>query len=237
MVYLSVIIPVYNEELRLRRCLDQWVTYLWNYTNYKFEILIVLNGCTDRSPVIAYDFSRLWPQIRILNLTGKGKGLAVRTGMLAAAGRYRYMADVDLSTPPTVIPSFLEAIHGYGMVVGERPVSISFMRQIFHIGFQAISWRLTGVSDSQCGFKLFTDRCAEQVFSKSKVDGWAFDVEAIWLAKRMGFRINALPVPWKHDPNTKISLARDAMQMIADMNRIEKLHPEFSGSLTRALPM
>lgn len=222
---LSIILPIYNEETRLPRCLEHLTSYLWNYTHYKFEILCVLNGCTDRSEAIAGRFARLWSQVRIFRLDGKGKGGAVKIGMLSAAGKYRMMMDVDLATPPTEIPHFLEAAASCDLVAGRRPhLYQNPLREFCHMSYKRLASRLTMVSDPQCGFKMFQDRCAEEVFPLVTVSGWGFDVEALYLADRLGFSIMELPVRWEHDSGSKLNPVKDGMQMLRDLFRIRKLH-------------
>jgi dolichyl-phosphate beta-glucosyltransferase len=226
MIHLSVVLPIYNEEDRLGRSLAKLVDFLWHYTHYKFEIVCVLNGCTDASAEIVRQFQEHWPQIRSLELQERGKGLAVRSGMLAATGKYRYMADVDLSTPVEEIPRFLASIRNADLVAGVRTSYLPLLRQIAHEGFALLSSRLTSVRDSQCGFKMFRDTCAMDVFSRCKVDGWAFDVEALYIAKALQYRVWELEVAYTHNEQSKCSPFRDALGMAWAVMNIKRSHPE-----------
>lgn len=224
--YLSIILPIYNEEERLRKCLDRLTVYLWNYTHYKFEILCVLNGCVDGSGEIAARFAGLWPQIRILELPDAGKGRAVKAGMLAADGTYRMMMDVDLATPPTTLPLFLEAARTCDLVTGSRRSRLrtNALRRAAHTGYRLLSRPLTNVHDPQCGFKMFRDVCAEDVFPLVHITSWGFDLEVLYLAYQKGWRISELDVPWEHDSGSKLRPFEDGLQMARDMLTIKRLH-------------
>jgi dolichyl-phosphate beta-glucosyltransferase len=223
--YLSIVLPVYNEEARLHRCLERLTAYLWNYTHYKFEILCVLNGCTDASAGIAWRFASLWPQIRIKELQERGKGGAVKAGMLAASGKYRMMADVDLATPPQEFGRFVqEAQKGADLVTGVRKMHYANpLRYVTHIGYRLLARRLTWVRDPQCGFKLFTAVCADDVFSHCTTTGWGFDVEVLHLAGD-GYKIKELEVPWRNGEGSKLNPLTDGIKMARDLMHIRKIY-------------
>jgi dolichyl-phosphate beta-glucosyltransferase len=229
-IHLSIVLPIYNEEQRLGTCLARLVDYLWHYTHYKFEIICVLNGCVDGSAEIVYQFQEHWPQIRSLELPEKGKGRAVRTGMLAAEGKYRYMADVDLSTPVEELPRFLAEIRNADVVAGVRTAYMPPLRQLAHYGFTLLSSRLTSVRDTQCGFKMFRDGCATDVFGRCGENGWAFDVEALYLADALRYRVRELEVSWTHNEQSKLSPVRDAFGMALAVLNIRRSHPEIASS-------
>lgn len=225
MTYLSIILPIYNEEARLDRCLDHLTTYLWNYTHYRFEILCVLNGCTDGSRAIVDGFQKVWPQLRLINLNQAGKGLAIRSGMLQATGKYRMMMDVDLATPPTEIPSFLEAITDCDIVIGRRPeIYTDALRKAAHWGYKQISTPFTRVKDPQSGFKMFRDNAAVEIFDQVKIPGWGFDVEALYLAHKMMYKVIEIPVRWVHCSGSKLNPVKDGIQMLKELISIRKLH-------------
>jgi dolichyl-phosphate beta-glucosyltransferase len=226
MIYQSVILPIYNEQERLSMSLAHILDYLWHYTHWTFEVVCVLNGCTDKSEQIARQFYDRWQQIRIVSLPDAGKGAAVRRGMLEAKGRYRYMADVDLSTPITELPKFLSASSGgAGCVAGVRLIEEhSLVRQIAHAGFRALSGPLVRVRDPQCGFKMFSDECAEVVFRQVQTTGWAFDVEVLHLVDKGGFKLVEVEVPWKHDSRSKLRPVRDSIRMAQELFAIRRLY-------------
>ena len=224
--FLSIILPIYNEEQRLPMCLAHICDYLWHYTHWPFELICVLNGCTDRSDEICREFARNWIQIEILSLPVAGKGAAVRTGMLAATGRYRYMADVDLSTPITEIPRYLDAARAADLVCGTRQVKHkSLVRSAAHTIYSRMAGPYTSVHDPQCGFKLFRGDAAERIFSRVRSDGWGFDTEALYLAKLLGYRIAEISVPWEHDEGSKLNPVRAGVQMAIDLLKLRRLHP------------
>lgn len=231
--YVSVILPIFNEEQRLPMCLAHLTNYFWHYTKYGFEILCVLNGCTDGSERIASQFARKWPHHVQVLYSEPGKGAAVRKGMLASAGRFRYMADVDLATPIDEIPKFLNAMNGnppwhippFDVVVGARQVRYqSFTRSAAHWLYRRLTSPLTRVSDPQSGFKMFRAYAAEQVFDKVSITGWGFDVEALHLAENLGYSIREVSVRWKHCPGSKLSPVKDGIQMARDLIKIRRLH-------------
>lgn len=226
MIYLSVILPIYNEERRLHRCLDQLTAYLWNYTHYRFEILCVLNGCSDRSEQIVMSFMNLWPHIRLVILDEAGKGLAVRAGMLKAHGKYRIMMDVDLATPPSEIPNFLEAITDCDIVVGRRPdLYQETLRKAAHWGYRKITTPFTSVQDPQSGFKMFREEAAAAIFQDVTIHGWGFDVESLFLAHKLGYSVKEIPVRWAHvAEGSKLNPVKDGMQMLRELLTIRKLH-------------
>lgn len=224
--YLSVIIPAHNEANRINVCLASLTNYLWNYTHWPFEIIVVCNGCQDGTRAIADQWSDDWQQIRVINLSQAGKGLAIKTGMLAASGRYYYMADVDLSTPADEIKLFIDfAASGFDVVIGSRckpsMVIQSPRRAVAGRIFRALTRGLVpGIQDTQCGFKLFTQRAAVNLFHRSNIDGYAFDVEILYLAQRMGYKIHEMPVHWAEAPGSKVNLIRDSIRMARDVMRI-----------------
>lgn len=225
MTYLSIILPIYNEEARLHRCLDNLTTYLWNYTHYKFEIVCVLNGCQDKSEEIVERFARLYPQITKINLLESGKGRAVRAGMLQARGTFRMMMDVDLAMPPTEIPKFLAAKEIADVVIGKRPEYSDPFRKLTHWGYKLLTSPLTTATDPQSGFKLFQGICAQRVFERVTITGWGFDVEALCLAQELKYSIMEIPVAWEHDAKgSKLNIVRDGMQMARELFTLRKLH-------------
>jgi dolichyl-phosphate beta-glucosyltransferase len=222
--YLSVIVPAYNEEHRLGTCLRSLTDYLWGYTHYMFEIIVVDNGSTDHTIEVAQNWQEEWPQVRIISIPERGKGRAIRTGMLHANGSYLYMADADLATPATEIPHFLlTMVNGcQDVVIGVRPEqTIEKKRKLFHHGWQLLTAALVpGILDPQCGFKLFTATAAYRLFSASWFNGFAFDVEILMLARKMGMTIGQIPVPWENGAGSKVSPMRDTLGMAKELFKL-----------------
>jgi dolichyl-phosphate beta-glucosyltransferase len=228
--YLSVIIPAYNEASRIHECLGSWTSYLWNSTSYPFEIIVVLNGCTDNTLGMLQYWLEEWVQVKAIVLDKAGKGAAVRAGMLAASGRYCYMADVDLSTPASAVREFINIIacRRHDLVIGSRcnPTIVkqsarrALMGRIFHVLTSKI---VPGIQDTQCGFKMFTNEAAVNLFSNLQTTGWAFDVEILREARRNGYRIAEHPVVWKENGESKVRPVRDSLRMVGELAKISAL--------------
>lgn len=223
--FLSVIIPTLNEEHRLPGALEGLFAFL-EAQPYTAEVLVVENGSNDRTLDVARSFQSRYPQLRILQAEQRGKGLAVRLGMLAARGDYRFMADVDFSMPVDEIRRFLPpAISGYDVAIGSReapgaqrfnePVYRHTVGRLFNLLIRLLA--LPGLQDTQCGFKCFRGPVAEELFHRQTLTGWSFDVEVLFIARRLGYRIVELPIPWYFNRESKVSVARDSFWMAADL--------------------
>ena len=219
-IYLSVIVPVHNEERRLDRCVDELTREL---KDYPAEIVFVNNGSHDRTGPMIEQYSRTVPRVRAIQLFDRGKGLAVRAGMLAASGYYRYMCDVDLSTPASEIHRFLEFGHRADIVIGSREIdhsqtTTSLPRRVIGRAFHAlVEGVLPRIHDTQCGFKLFRNNAARFLFENSTVNGMAFDVEVLSLAMMAGFSIEEIAVPWVIDRDSRVRLGVDSLDMLLDV--------------------
>ncbi len=211
--YLSIIIPAYNEAERIPRTLVA-IDKALEHADFSYEILVADNGSTDGTADIVARMAHAVRNLRVVDGGTGGKGVAVRSGMRAADGVIRLFMDADNSTGieqfADMIPRFKE---GYDVVIGSRAVrgakvdlsepwpreyagkALNMMAQIFLV---------PGLWDTQCGFKAFTADAAERIFATAKASGWAFDVEALALAKRFGYRIKEIPVRWVHDPRSRV---------------------------------
>jgi len=214
-VSLSVIIPAFNEERRLPGTLAAILPFLRARSD-SFEVVVVDDGSTDRTVEIA---QQAGAEVRVLKNPGnRGKGFSVRNGMLNAQGEWRLMSDADLSTPIEELNRLEEAVRGEAQVaIASRAISganlekrQSIMRESSGRFFNLIvRWlHLPGIKDTQCGFKLFSAAAAEAAFRNSELDGFAFDVEALVLARRAGFRIAEVPVTWRNDDQSRVSFGR-----------------------------
>jgi dolichyl-phosphate beta-glucosyltransferase len=219
-IYLSVIVPVHNEARRLERCMSLLIP---DISQYLHEIILVDNGSTDDTPRLCEQATRIYPHVRTICLDERGKGLAVRTGMLAAQGWYRYMCDCDLSTPASEIHRFIVQCRKYDVVIGSREkdrtqVSAALSRRIIGRSFhQVVAGILPNISDTQCGFKMFRDYVAMRIFEQCRVDGMAFDVEALKLASLLRYSIHEMPVPWVHDADSRVRMGSDSLEMLLDV--------------------
>lgn len=228
MKHLSIIIPAYNEEHRLAKTLEQVCTYLSGQA-YSYEVLVVENGSRDRTLEIAREFAAQHPFIRAIHEDARGKGLAVRRGMLEATGKFRFMCDADLSMPIEELSRFLPPEStGADIVIGSReavgaqrfdePASRHVGGRLINYSIQLLA--LPGLHDTQCGFKLFSAQAAEDLFSVQTLAGWAFDVEILFVARRRGYKIKEIGIPWHYFDHSHVSPVRDAIRMVLDILKI-----------------
>lgn len=226
--FLSIIVPAYNEAQRLPHTLVQIQRFL-AVQSYPAEVLVVENGSQDGTLEIAQEFAKQWPNFFALHEPLRGKGRAVRRGMLAAKGEYRFMCDADLSMPIEEVGRFLPSVQGdFDLAIGSReaPGALRFNEPFYrHLGGRVINriiqWlALPGLQDTQCGFKCFRAAVAEDLFRRLTLSGWSFDVEVLFLARRAGYRIVEVPITWYYNPQSKLNLVRDTLQMILDVLRV-----------------
>jgi len=224
---LSVVIPAYNEALRLPATLARLHEHL---SGRAHEILVVDDGSSDATGEIAL---RAGGAVRVLrHEPNRGKGYAVRRGMLAAAGARRLMSDADLSTPIEELARLEAEIDaGFDVAIGSRavagarievrqPAYREAMGRLFNRLVQLLL--LPGVADTQCGFKLFTAGAAEAAFRPCRLDGFSFDVEALYVARRRGLRIAEVPIVWRNDAATRVGLGGGSAAFL-DLLRIRVL--------------
>jgi len=193
---------------------------------YSWEILVVENGSRDRTLAIAQEFAQNHPHVRVIHEEQRGKGLAVRRGMLDARGEYRFMCDADLSMPIGETSRFLPPqLNGAHIAIASReaPGAVRYHEPFYrHFGGRAINWMirslaLPGLQDTQCGFKVFYASVAEDLFSRMTLTGWSFDIEILYIARLLGYRIVEIPIPWYFNPESKLNLVKDALQMGLDI--------------------
>lgn len=227
-MFLSVVIPAYNEQGRIVPTLNKVVGYL-SERQYTWEVIVVDDGSTDDTVELVRQVALKEPRVRIEVIEHAGKGWAVRHGMLVATGEYRYMCDADLATPIEQLEQFLDKIsNGYDVVIGSRQIDGAqrydepIMR---HLMGRAFNWTVSalcvgGFKDTQCGFKLFRGESARALFSLQTIRGFAFDVEVLYLAKKNRIRVFEMPVVWRHNSESKVRAGLDAFLMARDALRI-----------------
>ncbi len=227
---LSVVIPMYNESHRLRRSLPGLVSY-FQKQHYSYEIVVVDDGSTDDTAALARELLAPIKHFRVIRKNpNRGKGHAVKTGMLAARGRYVLFCDADLSTPPSEIEKFWPWLEqGYDVVIGSRkmPGANIVRHQPFwreNLG-KVFTWltdliATRNISDVTCGFKCFTHQAAQQLFSRSVINDWSFDAEVLFIAQRHGLKIKEVPVTWRDEPGTRVRVVRDAVRALTGLLRI-----------------
>jgi dolichyl-phosphate beta-glucosyltransferase len=215
-MYLSVVIPAYNEERRITKTLVEIDSYLKKQPN-DYEIIVVNDGSKDLTAETVKRMSSIIANLKLIdNKINQGKGAVVRQGMLEGKGEYRLFTDADNSTSIEQIEKMWpEFEKGYDIVIGSRDVKGAvldppqpFLRQmILGEGFKFLRKILVGlweIQDTQCGFKCFKKEVVEKVFPKCKINRFAFDPEILVIAKKMGYKIKEIPVYWKNDPESKV---------------------------------
>ena len=231
---LSVVIPAYNEAKRFSPHIQSVLTYL--HANFPaFELLIVDDGSTDQTAEIVRAALADEPRARLISYRpNRGKGYAIRTGVLASQGASVIFLDADLSTPVDEIPRALAALQQADIVVGSRALPDSdirvrppLYRRLATFIFDTLKHLMVGlwhISDTQCGFKAFRGPVARALFALGQVDRFMFDVEILYLAERAGLRLYELPVRWADAPGSKVRFWEGLVNMLRDLWRIRQLH-------------
>jgi dolichyl-phosphate beta-glucosyltransferase len=226
--YLSVVIPAFNEARRIGGTLDELRHWLLD-SRLEWEVRVVDDGSEDETVTVVERIAQREPRIVVQREPHRGKGGTVRAGVLAARGGLRFMCDADLSMPVRELARFLDVVPSRcDIAVGSREgasatrVGEPTHRHLMGRAYNALvrGALLPGISDSQCGFKLFTARAAEAIFSKTRIHGWAFDVEALFIARQQGWRIAEVPIEWHYQADSRVSVARDPFRMVRDLWRI-----------------
>ena len=229
--YLSIILPAHNEEQRLPETLQQVVQFIQSQS-YEIEIVIVENASKDRTLDIAREFASQHENVLVLHEERPGKGLAVKEGMLAASGEYRFFCDVDFSMPITEIPKFLPPYQqkvdiaiasreAKGAIRYDEPLTRHIIGRVFNM----VVWILVlpGINDTQCGFKCFSAEVTEKLFPLQSIHGWTFDVEILAIARQLGYKVVEVPVPWYYQPQSKVNVVRDLMRTLKELFKVRKI--------------
>ena len=230
-MYLSVVIPGYNEEKRLPKTLEEIDKYL-RKQSYQYEIIVVNDGSKDRTVEVARD---LTPKIKNLKVTGykknRGKGYAVRFGMQKAQGEVRLFTDADNSTSIDHLEKMWPYFKGgHDIVIGSRDVKGAILdppqpflrKMILGKGFRLLSQIICGtwgILDTQCGFKCFTKKATENIFPRCRINRFAFDPEILVIAQKLGYKIKEIPAYWKNDPESKVKF-KSIIKMALDLFKI-----------------
>jgi len=233
---ISVVIPAFNEEDRLQSSLEKVWAYLSSGEWQGVELVVVNDGSTDRTREIVERFAAGHTGVRLVeNSANRGKGYSVRHGALEAANDWVLVTDADLSAPIAELEKLLSTAEQQeaDVVIGSRALDRSLIG-VHQSGFREWAGRIFNLVvrlvvglpfwDTQCGFKLFSSRAAREIFCRQRISGFGFDVEALFLARRLGFRTLEIPVRWNHVEGTKVSMFRDSLGMFADVLRIRINH-------------
>ncbi len=223
---LSIIIPSYNEELRLPATLDRIAAYLQR-DGREAEVLVVDDGSNDRTAAVAESFRSRIPSLRVVsNAVNRGKGYSVRHGMQEARGRIALFTDADLSAPIEEAGKLIAALETYDVAMGSRAMDRNlitvhesrfreFAGIIFNKIVRIILW--LPFVDTQCGFKAFRRERCSILFEQQRIERFGFDPELLYLARHHGLGAVEIPVRWGHSPATKVSMWRDSIQMFIDV--------------------
>jgi dolichyl-phosphate beta-glucosyltransferase len=234
--FLTIVIPAYNEELRLPDSLLKIANFLRQQT-YRSEVLVVENGSTDRTAWMVEEFqaNHVKPddpfEIRLLH-SAKGKGAAVKMGMLTGCGQYFFLCDADLSMPIEEIEQFLlpQLLKSYDVIIGSReasgarrynePFHRHLLGRVFNLLVHALI--IPNIKDTQCGFKCFTHRAVHSIFPCITIDGWGFDIEVLYIAHQRGFRVIEIPIQWYYMENSRLSPLQDSLRMFRELLQVHK---------------
>ena len=233
--FVSIIIPAYNEEARLPPTLQRIAAYL-RQQNYRAEVLVVENGSTDQTAAVVRQFIAQHGEpsanftIQLLQ-SAKGKGAAVKYGMLHGKGDYLIMSDADLSVPIEdlfkFIPPTLPA-HSFDIAIASREVPGAvrhgepgyrhLMGRVFNFLVRVMA--VPQIHDTQCGFKCFTREAAQFLFPLQRIDGWGFDVEVLHIASRHDLQMIEIPVDWYYGQNSRVEPVRDTINMVKELIKV-----------------
>ncbi|MCY4107112.1 MAG: glycosyltransferase [Chloroflexi bacterium] len=222
---LSIIIPIHNEERRLPLCMARLMAYFQEQT-YDTEIILVENGSQDQTGALAEQYAEENEQVRVLHVAERGKGRAVRAGMLAAVGEWRFICDVDLSMPIEEIEKFWVKRHeNYDVLIGTREGAEAnrvgephYRHWMGRIATALIKcFALSRFEDTQCGFKMFSAAAAAELFPLQRLHGIGFDVELLFIALRRGHRVTEIPITWYFDPDSRMHLVKDSLHLLKEL--------------------
>lgn len=222
--HLSVVIPAFNESTRIIPTLEDVVEYLHDMT-YPWEVIVVDDGSDDGTGQLVAGWSADRPGVKLVTVPHKGKGWAVKQGILAAEGEYAFMCDADSAMPIRWLNNFLvEMDSGYDIVIGSR--EIAGARRIDepayrHVMGRAFNWTVRllavrGVKDTQCGYKLFRREAVLDLFGLQRSTGFGFDVEILFLARKKGLTMLEMPIEWYHRQSSKVRPGSDGFLMLRD---------------------
>jgi glycosyltransferase involved in cell wall biosynthesis len=226
----SIVIPAYNEGARLGASLEKVLSYVHSQ-RWNAEVIVVNDGSRDNTADIARSFAGKDPILRLVENPGnRGKGYSVRHGMLSAKGEILLFSDADLSSPIEEAPKLLKSLEeGWDIAIGSRWLRAETQtqrqplhRQVFGRIFNLLLRLTLGLQfkDTQCGFKAFKRPAAQAIFPLQKIERWGFDPEILFLARKLGFKVQEIPVAWGHSGGTRINPLVDGSRMFQEMLRV-----------------
>lgn len=230
-IFLSLVIPCYNEETVIEDTLRRVIEYLRGQ-EYSSEIIVIDDGSQDNTRKIVRNLTKEFEEIQILEgEVNKGKGFSVSKGLLHATGQVACFTDADLSTPIEEVEKLIKELNnGYDIAIGSRGLKESDIRKhqpwyrermgkTFNL---LIRWLvLAGIKDTQCGFKCFNKKIIPEIIGKQRVYGFSFDVEMLYIAKKLGYKIKEVPIRWHNNPHSKVNPFTEPIKMLLDILRIK----------------
>ncbi len=238
-IFLSIVVPLYNEEKRLTKGFHEIYSYLMNKP-CTWEVILVDDGSQDRTYEMMLELEKRYQGVRTFtNKKNLGKGAAVRNGMLQARGEIILFTDIDLSVPIHYVDAFISKLsEGFDIAIGTRRAGDSiierhqpWLREFMGRVYTALSNLILGIDfkDHTCGMKGFKKEACHALFKRQVLNRWAFDSEILFLSKRLGFRIAEVPVLWRDMPGTKVRRLKDAINSLLEIIRIRLLHRDKEG--------
>ena len=223
--YLSLVIPAYNEEGRIWDTLGKVTRYL-KTRPFSWEVVVVDDGSTDTTANLVRSYIKDNPGVHLISVPHGGKGWAVKHGMLQSQGTFRFLCDTDLSMPIEYLAQFLPSDgHSNDIIIGSRevpgarrvgePLGRHIMGRTFNLFCRLLA--VPGVHDTQCGFKSFKGHVAERLSNLQRINGFGFDVEILFLAKKFGIKVLEIPVEWHYRSCSKVSPFQDSIRMMGDL--------------------
>ncbi len=227
---LSLIVPVYNESRRVRGPLQEMGAFL-SAQPYSSELVLVDDGSEDGTATLIGEIAPALPvPLRLLRYErNRGKGYALKVGFAAARGEYLLFSDVDLSTPLSEIPRFLDSLaRGNDLAIGSRKLhgsqivvhQVWFRESLGKVFTWIVRQTVADVSDVTCGFKIFRREVGKRLFERARIDDWSFDAEILLIARRLGYRLEEIPVHWEDREGSKVHILRDAVNALIGIARI-----------------
>lgn len=228
--FISVVVPAYNEESRIRPTLEKIHAYCAERFR-ESEIIVVDDGSSDNTAALVKNLSRQLENISLIHYPqNSGKGYAVRKGILSSRGNLLLICDADMSTPIEELEKLVPFIQSdYDIAIGSRGLRDSCilrrqpwyregMGKIFNVFVRMLV--IGGIKDTQCGFKLFKGDIARALFNKACIDGFSFDAEVLYLAKKAGYKIKEAPVQWMNSPFSRVEIMSDPLNMFFELLKI-----------------
>lgn len=229
--FLSIIVPIYNETKRLNNL--STIHNFLKQQKFNSEIIVVNDGSIDQTLQKIKILSKKLGFKIVSYSTNRGKGFAIKLGMIQSKGQYRLFTDLDLSTPLEELSKFYPYFKKYDILIGSRKLKGSklinrqpIIREYLGKGFTLLSRIILGVnvSDFTCGFKCFSKQAAEEIFTRQKINRWGFDSEILFIAKVKCFKIKEIPVKWSNDEKTKVKFPDDLIRSFYELLQIRYNH-------------